>query len=503
MSQLDNWERGNLARMNHIYTHQSGFIEPGLIERYEQTLADAEQEWISNYNEDAPEEGFAAQIEPFSRAIAVIREAVAEPARRMGVKPSEAAQDLLNPGVSNDDVDKILAKIKPGYPELVAAITAQSNETEPPLALPEIPTEVQLRIFDRLKNEMLLAAGWNEDKLAQSGVNIAPLQTSATGFSWGSNKNITISIESYEDNLVKGLGNTRHETGHLLYLLHMSTLPEQAQDRPVGQFNGFGAHETAAMFMEQAGFRHTAIELSTPIIHEELARAQSEGLLPADFDVDDPALTPDNLYRLTNRPDLQNTDWCTSELVLPPNMAWRVLAMRKLIDEETITDPQTGAQRPFAVTDLPQFWADTMKDWTGIDHDPKAFQIGESHVFEGLGGYFWAYMTGAMSAATLHSQIAPQATAQDAKVNSLQDYVRLYTDTLKTRLFDHASKYSPLETLLRTLNGADPHDPAAFMARVSAAAQPGMPAPDEILATRRAAPVSAAPRIEAGNAAPL
>ncbi|MBU0859396.1 MAG: hypothetical protein KJ667_05620, partial [Alphaproteobacteria bacterium] len=69
--------------------------------------------------------------------------------------------------------------------------------------------------------------------------------------------------------------------------------------------------------------------------------------------------------------------------------------------------------------------------------------------------------------------------------------------------FDHASKYTPLETLRRTLNGADPHDPAAFMARVSAAAQPGMPTPDEILATRRAVPVSAAPRIEPGSAAPV
>ena len=36
----------------------------------------------------------------------------------------------------------------------------------------------------------------------------------------------------------------------------------------------------------------------------------------------------------------------TSELALPPNMAWRVLAERRILDEE------------MRVADLPAFWAD-------------------------------------------------------------------------------------------------------------------------------------------------
>ena len=63
----------------------------------------------------------------------------------------------------------------------------------------------------------------------------------------------------------------------------------------------------------------------------------------------------------------------------------------------------------------------------------------------------------------------------------LADYVKLYSDTLTTRLFSEAGKRDPLETLRRALNGADPNNPAAFMTRLSAATQPGMPAPDETM----------------------
>lgn len=457
---LDEWERGNLVRMNHIYRHQSGFLEPGLIERYERTLAKAEHDWIAHFDEDNPREGFARQIVPFENALGVIRESVTEPARRMGVAVSEAALDLLNPGVTNAMIDDILARIKPGYPALVAAAAAHNRHTPAPLPLPAIPTDVQLRIFDRIKDEMVAGAGWTAEKLAATDVRIAPLATSATGFCWGSNKDITISIESYEDNFLAGLNNTWHETGHMLYLLHLNTLPAQAQGRPVGQFNGFGAHESAAIFMEHAGTRPRAMELCAPVIREELVKARDEGLLPDDFDVDDPALAAANLHAAANRPNLDDTGWGSSELALLPNMAWRVLALRRLLDEPD----------DFNATDLPQFWADTMAEWTGIPHDPEDFQIGESHVFEGLGGYFWAYMTGAFSAATLQAQTALQAAAHDAQADNLRDYTRLYHDTLRDRLFAAGSKEEPLEALRRMLNGVDPHDTTALLARLAPAA---------------------------------
>jgi carboxypeptidase Taq len=297
------------------------------------------------------------------------------------------------------------------------------------------------------------------------------LKSTQTGFCWGSNKDITLSIETYEDKLYLGLGNTWHETGHLLYLLNMSTLPEQAQGRPVGQFNGFGAHETAAMFMEQAGLRLKGMEMIEPIIRDELAKAKAAVELPNEFDINDPGLSAANLHAQANRPKLDDMEWGTSELALPPNMAWRVLALRKLIDNEMTVD------------ELPQFWADSMKEWTGMPHDPKDFRVGESHIFEGLGGYFYAYMTGAFNAAEMQRQIAPAAVAADAAMpagTALRDYVKLYADTLKTRLFDQASMRPAMDTLRHAINGGDPNDPSAYMARVSAAARDGMPAPDMV-----------------------
>ena len=485
---LDEWERGNLARMRHIYTHQSGFLDQDLVKRYETTLAAAEHDWIASLDIDDAPAAFAAQKKPLESALALIRESVAEPARRMGVKPSEAALDLLNPGITNAMIDTAFAKMKAGYPALIAAVQARALVTSDPLPVPEIPAAVQQRIFSRIRDEMLAAAGWDDTKIKAAGVTVAPLQSTQTGFCWGSNKDITLSIETYEDKLYLGLGNTWHEVGHMLYLLNMSTLPAQAQNRPVGQFNGFGVHETAAMFMEQAGLRLKAMQLVEPIIRDELAKAQAAGELPAGFDVGDPGLSAANLHAQANRPKLDDMEWGTSELALPPNMAWRVLALRRLIDNGMTVD------------ELPQFWADTMKDWTGADHDPQDFKIGESHIFEGLGGYFYAYMTGAFNAAEMQRQIAPAAMAADKALPgnaALSAYVKLYSDTLKTRLFDHASKHSALDTLRRAIGGGDPNDPAAYMARVSAAAQDGMPAPDILASiTPRARP---APRPDGGT----
>lgn len=470
---LDDWERGNLARMRHIFTHQSAFVKPGLIARYEQTLAQAEHDWAATFDIEDSAQAFAAQIKPLESALSVIREAVTEPARRMGVKPSEAALDLLNPGMTNAKTAQALAAMKPQYPALVAATRAQEQTTVAPLDTPAIPAAVQLKIFERIRDEMLIAAGWDDKAIRAAGITINPLATTQTGFCWGSNKNITLSIETNDDELYRGIANTWHEVGHMLYLLHMSCLPPQTQDRPVAQFNGFGAHEAAAMFMEQAGMRRTAMDLVAPIIREELVKAKAKGLLPASFDVDDPSLNAANLHKQTNRPKLDNMEWGTSELALVPQMAWRVEALQKLIDNE------------MAVTDLPQFWAQLMEDWTGIQHDPAAFQIGESHVFEGLGGYFWAYMTGAFTAAGLQHDIAGQAHAADKALPAnarLADYVKLYSDTLTTRLFNDGCKNAPLEMLRRALKGDDPNDPAAYMQRLASATRTGMPAPDEILA---------------------
>lgn len=487
---LDEWEGGNLARMRHIYTHQSGLLDQDLVQRYEETLAAAEHDWIETLDIDDAPAAFAAQKAPLENALALIRETVAEPARRMGVKPSEAALDLLNPGVTNAMIDTALAKMKPGYPALVAAIQAQDNVTPPPLPVPDIPAPVQQRIFSRIRDEMLAAAGWDDAKIKAAGVTIAPLQSTQTGFCWGSNKDITLSIETTEDKLYLGLGNTWHEVGHMLYLLNMSTLPPQAQGRPVGQFNGFGVHETAAMFMEQAGLRLKAMQLVAPIIHDELAKAKAAGELPPGFNVNDPGLSAANLHAQANRPKLDDMEWGTSELALPPNMAWRTLALRKLIDNE------------MAVDDLPQFWADTMTDWTGTDHDPADFRIGESHIFEGLGGYFYAYLTGAFNAAEMQRQIAPAAAAADTALPAgadLSAYVKLYSDTLKTRIFDNASKYSALDTLSRAIGGRDPNDPAAYMARLTAAAQDNMPAPDMLAAGTAPPRAKPGPRPDGGT----
>lgn len=457
---LNEWERGNLLQFRRLYTHFSGFKNIETITRYEETLGEAEQEWLETLNV-AREKGAAAafqkQIPILEKAFSVRREGAREPARRLGVKISEACLDLLNPGMKNDKIDRILEQQKAFYPGLIAAVSRREAEAEPALPLnAHISRDRQLQLFSTIKDAFLESAGWTKEELKRSGVLIH-LATAQTGFSWGSPKNIRLTIETYEDDLLEGIGNTLHECGHLLYLLEMNRLPPEAQGRPVGTFNGFGVHETAAIYFEQVGLRRQFFDIIAPLIKKEL-------------DVSGPQWSAENLYNLANKPVDENMEWGSSELALGPNMAWRVLAERKILDEE------------LAVKDLPEFWAKTMKDFTGQDHDPADFMVEESHWFEGLMGYFWAYTTGAVAASTLHDTIARDGLVPDNHPSGLADYLKPYYQIIRDRIFLEASKQRPADLLKKALG--TPLDIRSYHDRLRSYAGPDTPAPDEMLANK-------------------
>ncbi|MDH5723294.1 MAG: hypothetical protein OEY94_08255 [Alphaproteobacteria bacterium] len=479
---LNEWERGNLRVMKNHYLYLSAFKkDPSLIDRYLNTLKDGSNTWLESLDIEDAEQSWEMQRPAFEAAFGVLKESMKEPARLLSLSEgrhvalSEAALRQLNPGVTNEDVDKIFAEMKPGFKNIVSKIQHQINSGTAPqiLDLPEIPSEVQRRIFERVKDDILQGAGYDQKALDRAGVSLQ-FETSATGTCWGHSKDIVLAVETYPKDITKGLGNTWHETGHLLYLLEMNKLPQEIRNKPVATFNGFGVHEAAAIMMEQTGLREKAYEVVEPIMREELAKAKQEGLLPSEFDVNDPALSAENMHRQANRPNLSDMEWCTSELALTPNMAWRVNAFRKIFDDQ------------LELKDLPQFWAKEMMEWTGIEHDPKNFRVGEDHIFSGLGGYFWAYMTGVFTATTLQTEIAAKGSAPDNQVNNLASYSAPYSQILRDRIFQHASKETPdklLENALGT-NISDSGVIKGYLRRLSAAAKSGMPPPDTDLAAK-------------------
>lgn len=479
---LTEWEHGNLRVMEHYYTYLSAFKKnPSLTDKYISTLRESSQTWAESLEAEGPPQAWKMQCPAFEAAFDVLKESMQEPANflsaRLGrpVSLSEAALNQLNPGVSGEKVAETLENMKPRYKNLVAQIRAEaeSGRAPPILSLPEIPAPVQLRTFERLKNEILKGVGYDQRTLQDMGVNLQ-FTSSATGVCWGDRKNIVLSVETYPDDFAKSLGNAWHEIGHLVYLLDLNRLPDELLDKPVASFNGFGVHEAAAMTMEQAGLRKKSFELLAPLIKEELTSARDSGELPEDFNLDNLALSPENLYRKANRPNLSNMEWCTSELALAPNMAWRIKAFRDIFDGR------------LQVADLPDLWAKEMEEWTGIKHDPADFTIGEDHIFSGLGGYFWAYMTGAFTATGIQNDIARKGLAPDNRATDIASYSAPYLNVLREKIFCHGCKHTP-DTLLQQALGQSIWDPDItnlYFERLACAAHNGMPAPDAALAEK-------------------
>jgi carboxypeptidase Taq len=454
---LNDWERGNLVQFRRILTHFSGFIDdPALVDLYEDTLGNTVHQWMQTFETEIMQDreaAFVQQVPILECAFGMRRRIAEEPARRMNKKIFDVCLDYLNPNTHYAEVEAVFAALKDKHRAMFTGIQAQDAVTPRPLALPSIAADKQLAFFETIIKSFLETAGWHEVALAQEEIEIK-ISTAQTGFCWGSKKNITLAVEVCEHNFFSGLANVMHECGHLLYLLEMNRLPKDVQGQPVAQFNGFGIHEFAAMFFEQVGLRRRFFEIIAPRIQEVLG-------------VSGAVWSADNLYRLANRPNLDDTEWGKSAQVLTPNMAWRIEAERKILDGD------------IAVEELPTLWVRVMEEYTGIKHDPAQFMIRESHFLEGLVGYFFAYQSGDMAATMLHSAIVRDHAAPDVAAHDLASYLRPYYTQIRDKVFVQGCKIAPSD-LLQQIFGDYP-DPVLYMERLSAPAQSGMPAPDEVL----------------------
>ncbi len=362
---------------------------------------------------------------------------MSEPSRRMGVPVSQVCLDLFNPGMTNEDVDETFGQLAAGWPDLMQRLYEKEKATPPPLTITqEIPAAAQLRLFAKIQEAMLEAAGWDKETLARAGVTI-DLSTAQTGFSWGSEKNIKLAIETYPHDLLKGLANAMHECGHMLYTLEMNRLPESVLGTPVAHPNGTAKNESAALYFERVGLQKEFFALVAPLIQQELG-------------VSGPEWEAGNLHRFATRHDLTDTGWGISEAMLAPNMAWRALAERRILDGE------------MSVSELPEFWARTMEQFTGVPHDPEQFIVGEDHWPGGLTGYFYAYQSGAMDAVALHEDIVP-----DSGAASLRDYLQPYYEHIGGGVFSRGSREAP-ESLL---------DADSYLEKLNAEASPASPVP--------------------------
>lgn len=438
-------DRALVRVMERLYRHLLP-LSASDIEEMEKATASSETLWQQSFDlvlEEGPAKGFAFQ-QPVLQNMFDRRRAQAHKIMQDGgfATAYETTLDEWNPGLREKDIDRLFVTAASLFPQLAHDII-EARETWPAAINPfkdpatsadasaAFSSDRQLSFFISLRDMMLEAAGWSAEEICRRGVTLHDPQFFFNPFCSGTRQEAWLTIENRNNDFFTGLSNLLHETGHLLYLLSLNRLDHTVRDTPLGQFNGPGLDETSAIFFEQIGTDKEFWALITPLIK-------------AHFGVEGPAWTPENLRRLMNNQDFESWDWYENELTLIPNMYFRTLAERDIMN---------GVMEP---ADLPAFWARTMSAMTGQAYAPGMFFAQESHWLDHYIGYFPSYWIGALSAARLHEMVDETAKAGS---QNLTTYFRVHYNVIAERIFQHASLDEPMVLLERELGG----HPAAFL----------------------------------------
>jgi Zn-dependent M32 family carboxypeptidase len=330
--------------------------------------------------------------------------------KALGIPVSEVALREWNPAIKSADIDRIFESVKSSYPEFYAKAEtiAKNNTPEPALPLPLVPIADQKRLFMRLRDTVLESAGWDQSRMKEAGINSHfSLHKGGLSMCWGAPQEQYMVVAASNKNLMAGVFNTMHESGHLAYLLGLTEMDKSLKGQPVAQINGYGTHEVSAMTNEAITADKKFFELVAPIIREELH-------------VDGPEWSAENLYRISQRQE--STDWSAGGIDCIPEVAWRVKASRLLLDGPGKVED--------AVDAIPHLWAKTMEEYTGKPHDPADFSFEEDHWVTDMESYFYAYAHGAMGAALVCDK-TKRSLPEEKTAETLVDYLRPYTDTLR------------------------------------------------------------------------
>jgi carboxypeptidase Taq len=448
---LSETQQANLRLMRRIEAQVTGIGDMDFIAAMEDTMARTEPAWLAtldklaalaeqkesgaiteaDYRRQSREIYEREQVPLFEKAFDMRRAYCRDVGKKLGIPASQVMLDFWNPYETNADMEAVCAEIERRFPPLVKRTEAYLAAAPALPQLPPVPVERQNLLARTLLARFKGAIGLTEEKIAQKGIILHDPVVYPTGFCWGSLDNIRLSVEGEEAAPLKSIRNAAHEYGHLVYAMALNDQPEELRTQPVGQLNGYGIHEVSATFFEFMAQKKKFFELAGADIRRDFGAAP-----------DDPRWSADNLYKLMNRPSLESMEWGGCELALMPQMAWRSLAERRILDEE------------MSVADLADFRTGMMSRLTGLPQDKVADdgQVFDSSHWAGEEyGYFYAYITGGMAAAALHEKLERERGPELARAATLEEYLRIHADFMQENVYQYASRLRPREILRQAL----------------------------------------------------
>lgn len=356
------WQAANLREMRHQWIHATA-VDAGLVEALSKAVSRCETLW----RKARPLADFAMIRPSLAEVLALVREAGAAKAAKLGCSTYEALLDEYEPGGRTAEIDRIfddLAAFLPDFRESV--LERQRARPAPVEPAGPFPVAAQRALAERL----MATLGFDFDH--------GRLDVSLHPFCGGVPDDVRITTRYDEADFASALMGVLHETGHALY---ERGLPADWRYQPVGQARGMSLHESQSLLIEMQACRSRAfMDYLAPLLRGAFG---GPSVPPA-------AWEPDNLYRLYTRvaPGFIRVD--ADEVTYPAHVILRYRLEKDMI--AGVLD----------LADLPAAWNDGMRALLGIvPPNDREGCLQDIHWFDGAWGYFPTYTLGAMTAAQL------------------------------------------------------------------------------------------------------
>jgi carboxypeptidase Taq len=418
---LDDAERANLREMRREWTRANAVPE-ALVEAKSLAESRCEHAWRSQ----RPAGDWAGFVGNFREVVRLAREESKYLSDARGLSPYDALMDRYEPGMTSLEVDRLFGDLQAWLPALVATVQSrQSGETVVRAPGP----------FAKAKQRSL-----SLDVMTLLGFDFEAgrLDESAHPFSGGVPEDTRLTTRYREDDFVRSLMGTIHETGHARY---EQNLPRRTLGQPIARARSMGLHESQSLSFEmQLGRSRAFAEQLGPLVARHFGAR--------------PAFEAAELHRLLTRvrPDFIRVD--ADELTYPAHVILRYGIEKRLIEGEVETE------------DIPSLWDEGMARLLDIDTRGN-FTDGcmqDVHWSAGLFGYFPCYTLGALYAAQWFATLRRAQPALDARIAD-GDLAPVF-DWLRENIWSQASRWTTAELVTRA--SGEPLDPAHFRRHLEA-----------------------------------
>jgi len=419
---LDSWQRANLAEMRRLWVHATA-VPADLVEALSKACSASEMRW----REARPAGDFGLALPELTRVLALVREAAAAKAARLGKSRYEALLDEYEPGGSEAAIDRLFDELANALPRLVEGALARQAERPPVLPLGgPFPIDAQRQVGLDLMRRL----GFDFD--------YGRLDVSLHPFCGGTPDDVRLTTRYDETNFTRALMGVLHETGHALY---ERGLPKDWRRQPVGHARGMSLHESQSLLVEMQACRSREfIEFAAPLLREAFGGSGK-------------AWEADNLYRLYTRVECSLIRVDADEVTYPAHVILRYRLERALIDGD------------LALAELPGAWNDGMHALLGVaPANDREGCLQDIHWYDGAWGYFPTYTLGALTAAQLFAA-AKRADPQILPAIARGDFAPLLS-WLRANVHARGSLY-PTSEIIAQATGR-PLDAAAFEQHIEA-----------------------------------